>query len=242
METIVACHVEVQQVREVSLLGTADLNFWIDRLQVQDLHPTPNDGKAQLLIISAEARWMGVRFKELSISVFVSRDKNGTHPEGVYMAQAFNSSRFFSFVERTFFHTPYRHGEVQIEACPPCSIRLRTRQGASLVAEMSPDIPACARKPCRSGSDGWQGPIFLPRKKPSASAKVYFAKIAGHTQSYPFCPPQDRVTLQPAPGASILEWLQESHFAGREWIIRESATHARSKTIRRSRLRVPVSG
>ena len=235
MKTPVPCHVEVQQVREVSLLGRADLDFWSDHLQAEDLHPTPIDGKAQLLIISAAARWMGVRFEELSISVFVSRHKNGATPEGVYMTQAFNSSRFFSFVERTFFHAPYGHGEVRIKVGPPCSIELSTQQGANLVLEMSPDIPPSAREPGHSGPDGWQGPIFLPQKKRTAAAKVYFGKIAGHTQSYPFCP-QDRVTLQPAPGAPILEWLQESHFAGHEWIIRENATHARSRTLGRSRL------
>jgi hypothetical protein len=37
---------EPKHVREVSLLATADLNYWADRLKVEDLTPAACDGKA----------------------------------------------------------------------------------------------------------------------------------------------------------------------------------------------------
>jgi hypothetical protein len=42
-------------VREVSLLGTADLAFWRDRLREEDLAPLDRDGKAQVMLIAADS-------------------------------------------------------------------------------------------------------------------------------------------------------------------------------------------
>jgi hypothetical protein len=43
------------RVREVSLLGTADLAFWKARLQAEGLVPAEAGGKAQVLIIAADS-------------------------------------------------------------------------------------------------------------------------------------------------------------------------------------------
>ena len=56
---------ELEHVREVSLLGTADLAFWKDRLLTQDLLPIERDGQAQLLIVAADSKFKGIRFREL---------------------------------------------------------------------------------------------------------------------------------------------------------------------------------
>ena len=62
MKTPIKYLAEPKHVREVSLLGTADLDFWKARLEDEDLTPAERDGKAQLLIVAADMRFMGIRF------------------------------------------------------------------------------------------------------------------------------------------------------------------------------------
>src|SRR5262249_42901621 len=96
MSTPVKYVAELAHVREVSLLGTADLAFWTDRLRNEGLVPTERDGKAQVLIVAAEAKFLGLRFSELSLSVLVSQPREDSLRDGAYLAHAFNSRRFFA--------------------------------------------------------------------------------------------------------------------------------------------------
>jgi hypothetical protein len=66
----------LHNVNEVSLLGAADLENWRRRLEPEQLEPVAHEGRAQLLIIAADAKFMGLRFRELSFSVF-ARDVSG---------------------------------------------------------------------------------------------------------------------------------------------------------------------
>ena len=239
MQTTVKCNVEVRHVREVSLRGSANLQFWTDFLRDRDLRPAEKDGRAQLLIIAADARWMGLRFRELSFSVFVSAREDGSSEDGVYLIQAFNSSRFFSFVERTIFRTPYDHGSVQVKVSLPCSIGVTTDEGTIFEARMSSGSSLSRRASARDEEEQWHGPIFLPPMKPEAPERVFFGKIRGCTQAYPFSSSDDEVTLKPPPGCPALEWLAESQLTLEEWRVRGDATHARSKTVKRERIRFP---
>jgi hypothetical protein len=119
MSTTVRYVAELTHVREVSLLGTADLAFWEERLKEEGLAPAESEGKALLLLIAADSKFMGVRFRELSFSVLVGRQEEGARRGGAYLAQAFNSCRLFAFCERTFFSTPYYHGDVRVSASFP---------------------------------------------------------------------------------------------------------------------------
>jgi hypothetical protein len=78
--------------------------------------------------------------------------------------------------------------------------------------------------------------VFLPasRRGKSVPGKLFFARISGHTQTYPFLHPGDSVTITPAQDTEVLQALLDSHFAGKEWAVREDATHAKSKTYARS--------
>jgi len=58
-------------VREIALLGTSDLAFWTDRLAGEDLCPLDFGGQAHVLISAIEARFLGIAFREISITVFV---------------------------------------------------------------------------------------------------------------------------------------------------------------------------
>jgi hypothetical protein len=228
---------EVFHVREVSLLGTADLGFWRDRLLKEDLTPTEKEGRAQFLIISAEMKWAGIRFRELSFSVVVAPPANGVHRDAAFLVQAFNSRRLLAISERFFFSTPYDSGDVQLTSSVPCSIQLSS--GASVVfkAAMQTDGLSTSRAPSHSGPDGWDGPIFIPRKRQREDGphRVFFGKLSGHTLRYPFELRNDALTISGSPGCSgIFQDLQDSHFVAEEWLVRDDATHARSKTYKRS--------
>jgi hypothetical protein len=226
---------ELTNVREVSLLGTADLAFWKGRLAKEDLLPAERDGRAEVLIVAAEARFRGVRFRELSFSVLVAGHEEGVRSDGAYLVQAFNSCRLFAFCERVFFSTPYYPGDVRVSALVPASIQLARSGEVIFRAEMGANLSAPRREPSRNGEEGWDGPVFLPPKRgKDRSGKLFYACIRGQTQTYPFLPPTDAVTIRPSPGSEVLQALLDSHFVGREWAVRADATHAKSKTYKRA--------
>jgi hypothetical protein len=241
--TLIKYVAELEHVREVSLLGVADLGYWRDRLTAEDLTPAEKDGQARVLITAADARFMGVPFREISFSVLVSQRGEGSSdeatslPQAAYLAQAFNSCRFFAFCERAFFSTPYYYANVRLTASVPASIQLSQRGKPLFVAEMQA-VATCAAEPRRVasqvGDDGWQGPVFLPSiGRKDRRRKLFYAQIRGHTQTYEFLPSGDRLAIQPAAGSEALQALVESQFMPTHWAIRESATHAKSKTYRR---------
>jgi len=82
----------VPHVREVSLLGTGP------------------DGGSRLLI-AADMRFFGVPFGEVSLSILTGENE-------AQLVQAWNSVRFFAWCERTFFSTPYAHGNVRVTTEP----------------------------------------------------------------------------------------------------------------------------
>src|SRR5438128_643219 len=119
MNTAVKWAAELAHVREVSLLGTADLSYWTDRLLTENLLPAESDGQAQLLTVAADAKYMGVRFRELSFSILVSWSEEGVRQDAAYLARAFNSCGLFAFCERVLFSTPYYHADVRMSASFP---------------------------------------------------------------------------------------------------------------------------
>jgi hypothetical protein len=168
---------ELAHVREVSILGTADLGFWKDRLLIEDLLPAERDGQAQLLVTACDSMYRGVRFRELSFSILVSQPQEGPPQDAAYLVRAWNSNRLFAFVERVFFSTPYEHGEVRVSASLPASIHLVKQGEVVFGAEMAADGPGLGREPIRRGENGWEGPVFLPKNSrgKGSQGKVFFA-------------------------------------------------------------------
>jgi hypothetical protein len=238
MNSSVKWAAELAHVREVSLLGTADLAYWKDRLLEEGLLPAESDGRAQLLIIAADSKFMRVRFRELSFCVLVSRQDHGIRQDAAYLVRAFNSCRFFAFCERVFFSTPYYHGDVRVSASLPTSVHLVKNGEVVFAAEMGADPSGRGREPSRCGDDGWDGPVFLPKggRRGGRQGKVFIARLRGYTRIYAFLPDTDSVAIRPSPDSEVLQALNDSQFVAREWIIREDATHAKSKTYRRADL------
>ena len=257
---------ELAHVREVSLLGSADLGFWAERLRGEGLTPVEHAGRARVLVVACDSMFFGVRFRELSFSVFVRRPNASEGSDAAFLVQAFNSSRFFAWSERTWFSTPYRHGMIDVDVGLPAAMRLGLEGQTIFSAVMSEESgrrvgPAAfrragpqennviedggpaleaglshptGREPSRSGVEGFDGPIFLPgsTRGKGTSGRLFFAKIEGETQAYPFSA-TDTLTLSPSSGSPILQALIDSHFVVDEWLIRGDATHAKSKTFRR---------
>jgi len=224
-------------VREVSLLGTADLAFWRDRLREEDLAPLDRDGKAQVMLIAADSKFMGIPFRELSVSVVARPETSADATEGAYLLRAWNSVRFFAFCERTFFATPYSHGDVRVRASAPASVRLVVKGKPILTAEMDAATGAPDRPPAPGAQSGWEGPVYLPGRggAKGGDGKLFFARLWGRTESLPFLPSRDTFSIDPSQDGGPLQLLADSHFAPREWSIRADATHAKSKTYRRTR-------
>jgi hypothetical protein len=220
----------IHNVREVILLAAADLGYWEDRLRREHLFPHRVDGKAELMISAMASKWMGVPFRELCVTVAASLREDGSSRDGYFLAAAFNSSRFFSFCERTFFHTPYRHGRINVEAGPRCSFGLCDGGDFVFQAQMS-GKPA---KPTTS-DELWEGKIFIPdgERQKQSRGNFFFAKLGGHTEVIPFTEMGDVLDLSPLKSHPVAQWLMDCRLQGKEWRVRRNATHARSKTYNR---------
>jgi len=229
---------EVTRVREVSLLGSADLAFWRERLSMENLVPAERDGKAQIMIVGATMRFMGLRFTEVGFSVLLSGLEEVAGQGGAFLFQAYNSSRLFAWCERVIFSTPYLHGNCHVSVSSPISIQLVVGGELAFQAKMQADSKGPRRQPLRMGEETWEGPVFLPRNCRGRAAKdrFFFAKMNGQTAAYSFVRPEDALSIMPSQGAGIFRALLDSGFAGEEWLVREDATHGKSKTYARSEL------
>ena len=213
---------DLDNVKEVTLHGIADLSFWETVLHKEGLFPYHEAGKAVLLLSAIEAKWRGFRFKEFVIAVGTCFNESGTSLDGYYLPHAFNSSRFLTFSERVFFRTPYFRGNVRLENKLPASLRVQDRSEVLLHARMSisgtPPIVEYLE---------WEGPIFLPNNRGK-----FFAVLAGEADIYPFSSETDRLELKPSARHQIFQQLIDSDFAGSVWCLRSNSRHARSKTYK----------
>ena len=213
---------DLNNVREVTLHGTADVSFWADVLRKEGFFPYQEADKAILLLSAIDAKWRGFKFREFVIAVAVCYNESGTSLDGYYLPQAFNSSKLLAFSERVFFGTPYSQTDIQLENKLPAFIKLYDRVDVLLHAEMSMSdaTPIAAYLE-------WKGPIFLPKARGK-----FFALLTGEAAIYPFLPESDRFEIKSASRYIIFQQLIESNFTGSVWSLRSSSRHARSKTYK----------
>lgn len=216
----------IRHVREVNLYGTAELPFWQDRLREVGLTPYAEDGSAHFLLSGTDLAWQGRRFQEFVISIFVCESRDADAPDGVYLVQAFNSSRMLAWMERAFFQTPYAHRAAQVETSAPASVTLSGASGPALRAAMG-GATTCVR----SETSIWEGAIYLPERGAASqrSRRRFFARLGGPTEIYPSTP-SDTLEIRPTERDTALRQLVDSHFMIKEWRVGRDATHARSRT------------
>ena len=209
---------QLSNVREVTLSGSADLAYWRRRLKAEGLRPAELEGRARFLLIGSEAKFAGLGFRELSFSILLSDEGSA------FLLQGFNSSRLFAFSERTFFSTPYLHGQIGVSTRPSPSLTL-SRSGTELLrAEMG------GGSLVRSGIDGWEGRVLL--RSAQGEARCFFARIHGATERRPFGE-GDSFLLGRHPGLPLFGELADSGFTPAEWLVRHDAVHRKSKTYAR---------
>jgi hypothetical protein len=218
----------LSNVREVSLMGSADLGYWEDRLKKEGLSPREKEGRAQIMVLGASAKFMGLRFAEISVSVMT----RGADENEAYLVGAFNSRRFFAFCERVIFKTPYRHAEVEVD-CAVGLLSVGRRREIGLDARMA--AQRGGRMASYEGQDRWEGKVFLPNGTGSSkNDRFFFARLVGRTERYPYVQGEDSMSMKGLESADALGALVESDFVPQEWVIRSDATHAKSKTYLRS--------
>lgn len=232
MSTAIRYVAEPTHVREVSLLGTADLDFWTARLRKEKLQPVQQCGHAQILIVAGEMTYMGLRFTEVSFAVVVSVPEDRTR-NAAFLIHAFNSCRLFAFCERQFFATPYSHAECRVSVSEDASILVSLGGKTVFRAEMPSQSAVPTREPSRSDDTGWEGIVFLPGSQCGSDARLFFTRIRGHALAFPFVQSADAVAITPSTDTETLQVLLDSKFTGEEWLVRTDATHGKSKTFRR---------
>lgn len=218
----------VRDVTEVSLTGTADPAPWTAMLERCRLRPQLVEGRAELLLLACAAAYKGKRFRELSLSIAVSNASDGASRDGVFLVTAFNSVRFFAWVERAVFKTPYVHADVTVDAGPLLALGVSVKGQRWLRAEAG-----IVERASTAGDERWEGPIHLPPKgrRSDAGGRHFFGCLEGPFKRYAF-DEQDRCVITPGDPDDGLGMLTATSFRPTQWQVRVGAVHSRSKTYR----------
>jgi hypothetical protein len=211
----------VESVKELRLIGNANLDFWNERLSGKPYQALRIGGRAEITIGASALVWKGFRFNELTVSLAVAAKENPFEQIGYLLLHAFNSNRFFAFCERTFFSAPYHFGKTSLRETAPCSMNAVSKERIVLKAEMS----AAARETIEE-NERWTGAVFLPVAK---GEKYFIAELSGVTKICPFVA-TDRIQLQADAKDDVFARLADSGFKGKEWRVRAEAFHAKSNT------------
>ncbi len=232
----------VKNVREIALLGTADLKYWQSQLAQESLQPipTPDGNHAQILLTTISAKWRGNAFREFAVAIAACPQSSHNSAEGVgestsnehyfFFAAAFNSSRIFTFFERHWFHTPYQcRKDLQLALDATPSFQLGSSPHPDIHAQLASRSPKTIPEqiaidyPCK---------LFIPRKENQRPDQLRYFNILlqGLTTITNYDPTQDQFEIAINTKIPILNALKESNFQPTQWHLRTNATHARSKT------------
>ena len=215
--------------REVTLIGSAEYDYWADRLLHDNLVPQKVNGRAEVILSAVQLKWMGISFREFSVSIRV-HDRAEPSIDGIYLVSAFSTSRLLAFIENHHFRTPYCHSNIDVSVQDPWSLQLFDGRNPVIKSERhdADDVEYC--------DETWEVRIFLPNgaRRVTPSDKLFFATLSGATQIVRFSATSDSLALMPSNQHAVVQSLVDSGFTGSEWRVRSNATHARSKTYRRA--------
>lgn len=228
---------QVDHVREATLAGTADAGAWSAYFEsiAPGVSPVAQDGRCPVMIVAAEARFYGVQFREVSISVSVSSQslRAGQLGETWFLAQAWSSVRAFAWVERTMFSTPYEHALISLDPLPPVKITLASATGAELRATMAPQT-STARSAKSDADEEWLGYLLVPNRVGASAQRqqAFIARLRGRTQRFAFDPQQDELRISAGTSTWARSPFADCDFVADEWVIRGDGFHAKSRTYR----------
>ena len=205
----------IEPVFEVALFGTGNHTVWENFIEKEGLELASHEGKTNIIINVVDSRYMGIRFREFSISLEVS-------PQRYFLAKAYNSIGMFARAERAFFHTPYYKGKIDVSAT---RISLQHNQLSVFEACIPEGVVPFAE------SDGREELlIHLPKRLRTNARKPHYfhALLEGAAISYPG--DEVQVMMTPERDDVVLNLLKASCFQVQEWRVRSSARHSKSKT------------
>lgn len=202
------------------------MSFWQARLSSHGLFPFTTTGQADVVISATALYSMGRHTNELTIGVPACERPAADSFDGMFLVQAFNSSRLFAWIERTIFSTPYDLGHIQLDDRMPARISLADHGGPIIDLRQAPGAVLQ-----HSQNEDWQGRIYLPRRgnERRGSGRYFVARLAGFTEVY--AADAATVVLAPRPQCPALQWLLDSHWTPMLWRICHDALHARSRTF-----------
>jgi hypothetical protein len=209
----------IEPVLEVTLICQGKVALWETFLANEGIMLPSDQDKVEIVLSAVEARYMGMKFRELSCSLRINETQ-------VFLVHAFNSNYLFALAERTFFRTPYYHGNL---AVTPHHIRLMNQEKPLLEATLPKAVSVTH---CQEEADEWQ--ILLPsalRKQPTLP-HYFNARLEGSTRYYAVLP--DRPVLFVGAGLpNSLKPLGESEIIVEKWLVRDRARHSKSQTFTR---------
>lgn len=207
----------VEPVLEVTLICRGDAAPWRQSLVREGISLPPQQEEVEIILSAVETKYMGVIFRELSVSLRLDDTQ-------VFLVHAFNSNRFFAWVERAWFRTPYYYGKLVVA---PHYIQLSDNGQPHLEARLAESAAALE---CRTESNEWQ--IRLPAALRKESSKVHYfnARLEGDTQYYATLPNPPMLVFGSGLPASLLP-LQASKLMVEKWLVRERAKHSKSQTL-----------
>lgn len=216
----------VRNVEEVSLVGTARLDPWRAAIEASGVHPwEPAPGRVEVRLLACGTKFKGIPFAEVSMGLTIAHAPGGP-PAGAYLDGSFNSVRFFAWIERVVFKTPYQHAQVDLSA--------GTRPGFAVVSLDRPVLTIQAHEESTDetlAEAAWAYPIYLPPKRPG-DRRFFFGRLLGPSVTRPFDPAQTTVSIRPGEGTPALARLAASGFQPTHWQLRRGAEHGKSKTYK----------
>lgn len=208
----------IRGVHEVVLVGRADLAAWTRRLAPHGLVPSVCEGAAEITIGTFRSRWMGLQFAEAIVAVTL---RHAEPADACFLLQGYNTNRFFAFVERARFGTPYRHARLEVRTAGSIGFDLDGGAGHVVQASMGR-----RRADATPEASAFAGRVYLP----GAAGGYFLARLEGTRRHHAFDPAHDALVL---PGsAGPLGCLAETDFVPTGWQVGTDALHARSKTMR----------
>ena len=222
----------LEDVQEVCLLGRADLDYFTHLLAPEGLYPTVQEGHAVLMVCAVDAVYGGTRYREAPLTVFTAREAGGSDRSGAFLLRAYNTSRFFAWVERVRNHAPYYHARIPRSYQHEHSfIQLICHGKPVLDAKMSGKASG-APAPNSLFEGPLQFPIALAPRRTSQdpasapSGEQMWARLEGPMRVYPFLPGEDTLRIGDASLDRFAALLQASHFEPIEWWLREKGKHS----------------
>jgi len=215
MDTSTRYAVVVEPALEVTLVGTASLAVWQPHLEAEGLRYAAAGDTLPVVLSATQARYWGMTFREFSLSLLLNDSE-------ALLFHAFNSNRFFAWVERSMFHTPYYPAAVSVAEQ---RIALQEQGVSQFEATLPPSVAVV-----QSRDEHLERRLWLKRLS-AADPRAYFdARLEGFTRYFDAA--GCRIQFAPAPRLHpALDLLARSSFQVQHWTVRSTARHSKGQTI-----------